>query len=675
VRFCAPLILAALVMAGGAKGAPNQPPPPAPSPVTETLFGVRVTDTYRGMEALDPATIDWMKAQGRHTREVLDSIGPRAALLKRISAFSAGFGSVQGVQVFGARTFYLEQPPRAEAFNLMVRDGSGPARTLLDVARLGIEHGGGAYAINYYQASPDGARVGVGVSPGGSEAALLYVYDAATGAQLGGPIDRADKGALSWTDDGAMLFFQRLQKTGDAKAKYLNISDQVWDLKSPPRDVLGTPASAARIPLGPVRRPRVILTPGSNVALAAVQNGVQNELELWTAPATEVSDPAAPWHPLATWSDGVTEISQRGDDIYLLSHKDAPTFQVLHVKAGRPLSTADVVLPARADRLVESIHAALDGLYVQTRQWLYSQLLFIPTGGAAREVTLPAKGSINDLFADPRQPGAVLQFGSWTIPDAFYALGGPDGRFEELKISPRPNYDPAGYQAIDLVAVANDGARVPVTLIAKSGRASGSRTVLMGAYGSYGFSIFPFFDQRAAPFLDEGAASAFCHVRGGGELGEAWRLGGKDANKPNTWRDLIACGEALISQGFTTPDKLFITGGSAGGIAMGRALEEAPALFAGVIDVAPAANPLRSEVMAGGPANVPEFGTIAVEAGFKSLYAMDSVAHVAKGAQYPAVLIATSLNDPRVAPWQGGKLAAALLASGTTKPVLLRVED
>ena len=174
--------------------------------------------------------------------------------------------------------------------------------------------------------------------------------------------------------------------------------------------------------------------------------------------------------------------------------------------------------------------------------------------------------------------------------------------------------------------------------------------------------------------MQEGADYAECHVRGGGELGEAWRLGGKDANKPNTWRDLIACGEDLIRRGITSKDKLFILGGSAGGITVGRALTERPDLFAGVIDQVPAANTLRAEFSANGPPNIPEFGTVTTEAGFKNLRAMDSYQAVQDGTQYPAVLITTGLNDPRVSPWEPAKLAARLQASGSSNPILLRVD-
>ncbi|MGI9169671.1 MAG: hypothetical protein ACR2FH_05760, partial [Caulobacteraceae bacterium] len=329
--------LAALAI-GVAHAAPSQPPPPAPSPVTETLHGVRVTDTWRGMEKLGPATVDWMKAQGRYTRELLGSIGPRAGLLARIANFSASFGPVKSVEVFAGRTFYLEQPPGSDNFNLMVRAADGSARTLVDVGRLRAEHGGAPYAINYFEASPDGARVGVGVSAGGSEAAQLYVYDAATGAQIAGPIDRSDFGGLAWSDDGKTLFFLRLQKTDDPQQKYFNITDQVWDLKGEPREILGAPVTQSAIKVPPVMGAGVSLTPGSDVAVAFVQNGVQNEIEVWTAPAARAAEATAPWRPLATRDDAVTALGARGDDTSLPRHREATTLQVLSVEEGQPPS-------------------------------------------------------------------------------------------------------------------------------------------------------------------------------------------------------------------------------------------------------------------------------------------------------------------------------------------------
>jgi prolyl oligopeptidase len=214
---------------------------------------------------------------------------------------------------------------------------------------------------------------------------------------------------------------------------------------------------------------------------------------------------------------------------------------------------------------------------------------------------------------------------------------------------------------------------VPLSLVQPKGT-TGQITILE-AYGSYGISELADFSVRRAVAMRNGITYGICHVRGGGELGEQWRLGGKDANKHNTWGDLIACSEYLIARGVTDKTKLFILGGSAGGITMGRSLTERPDLFAGVIDLVPSANTLRSEFSPNGPPNIPEFGTVTTKAGFDNLYDMDTIRHIKKGVQYPAVMVTTGLNDPRVASWEPAEVAAALQASGSTKPVLLRIDE
>ena len=153
------------------------------------------------------------------------------------------------------------------------------------------------------------------------------------------------------------------------------------------------------------------------------------------------------------------------------------------------------------------------------------------------------------------------------------------------------------------------------------------------AYGSYGISEFPAFGTRTMVTLPNGIDYAVCHVRGGGELGEAWRLGGKDSNKPNTWRDLIACGEQLIAGGYTRKDMLFILGGSAGGITMGGRWRNGPTCGPGYSTWCPRANTVRAEFSPNGPPNIPEFGTIANEQGFNNLLAMDLVANVKPGSE------------------------------------------
>ncbi len=654
---------------------PKRPAAPV-KPVTETFFGKAVTDNYRYMEALDPATLAWMKEQGVYTRSVFDAIAPRAALEKRVADFTASFGFVQGYAAFGGRAFYEERIPGSDNFDLMVKDAQG-TRKIVDIAALRTAHGGKPYAINYFLPSPDGAKVGVGISEGGSEDASLFVYDAATGTQIAGPVDRAQFGATAWSEDSNILYFIRLKplKPGDPEIeKYRDATLNSWDLKGEPVAILG--ASVGHGPtFKPDETPALTLQPGAPLAAALNINGVQNEIAVWLAPAGQANDPNVDWKPFVARSDNVTGLDMRGEEIFLLSHQHAPTFKVLALKAGEPLSAAATLVAPEPDRVIDSVHAAADALYVLARKGAYSQLLRIPAGTThVDEIPLPFKGHIAEAFADPRVPGITIQLQSFVVPPTELAYDPKSGAFSDLKLGVTPaNFDPGRYIVADLQARAHDGVMVPLSLVQPKG-AKGPQITLIQAYGSYGISQLADFSPRAVSFLEEGGTFASCHVRGGGELGEVWRLGGKDANKPNTWRDLIACAEDLIARGVTSKKKLFIFGGSAGGITMGRAMTERPDLFAGVIDAVPAANTLRAEFSPNGPSNIPEFGTVTTEQGFKNLFEMDTIQHVRGRVQYPAVLITTGLNDPRVAPWEPAKLAAALQASGTARPVLLRID-
>jgi prolyl oligopeptidase len=652
-------------------------PPAAPvKPVTETFFDKQVTDNYRYMEALDPSTIAWMKAQSAHTRSVLDSIPPRTALESKIAAFTASLGLTRSYSTYGGRAFYEERAPGSDNFDLIVRDKAGK-RKLVDVAAIRASKGGKPYAINYFVASRDGSKVAVGISEGGSEAASIFVYDSATGKQLAGPLDRADTGFVAWSDDSTRLYVTRLKKLapGDAEIeKYRDASLVSWDLKSEPIPLLGSTVGRGPKFL-PDETPALALWPGAPMALAVSVNGVQNELAFWLAPVSQLSDPTLKWTPFVARTDDVTNADAAGDTIYLLSHKNAPTFQVLAVKAGQPLTSARVFVPANKDRVIDAIHAASDALYVLARQGAYSLLLRVPHDTARiEEIALPFKGHVSDAFTDSRQPGITIALESFAIPPKTFTYDPAKKSFTDLQLGVPPKLDSSRYEISDLEAKAADGVMVPNTLIRPKG-AKGPQIVLIQAYGSYGISQLANFSPRATSLLEAGGTYSSCHVRGGGELGDAWRLAGKDATKANTWRDLIACAEDLIARGYTTKEKLFIFGGSAGGITVGRALTERPDLFAGVIALVPSADTLRQEFEPSGPLNIPEFGSIKTEQGFKNLYAMDTIRHVRPGVQYPPVMITTGLNDPRVAPWQPAKLAAALQASGTKHPVLLRIDE
>lgn len=478
-------------------------PPAAPPqrPVTDSYFGTTVVDPYRYMENLDDTAVtNWIKAEGNYTRAFFASVPQRAALLDDIAASSGSFDFVNSIQQGGSRTFYEERAPGSDNFDLMVREADGASRKLVDVAALRSAHGGSPYAINFYSASPDGAKVAVGISAGGSEDASLFVYDVSTGKQLAPALPLAEFGALSWTDDGSKLFINLLAALppgAPPTAKYINSRALVWDMNSKPVALFGG-ATPSRIAVAPEKFPYVVNEKGATISMAVVANGVQNEVELWTAPAAAAVSPAAPWARLVTPDDDVTSADFAGDRIYLLSHKGAPTFQVLMLRAGEPVSSSKVVVAGRPDRLIEGIGTASDGLYIRARHGLYSELLRVPLAGGPEQVlALPFKGSISEMFTEPTRAGATVVLESWVDPPTVLMYDPAKSAFVQVKLGGAPaGFDPNAFRLFDLSARARDGTKVPLSYVESVG-AKRPHLVLLDAYGSYGISSYAGFSPRA----------------------------------------------------------------------------------------------------------------------------------------------------------------------------------
>jgi prolyl oligopeptidase len=186
-------------------------------------------------------------------------------------------------------------------------------------------------------------------------------------------------------------------------------------------------------------------------------------------------------------------------------------------------------------------------------------------------------------------------------------------------------------------------------------------------------SLTPYFDPGLRLWLDHGGVFAIANLRGGGEFGQAWHDAGRLLQKQHVFDDFIACAEALVAAGYTSPERLAIEGGSNGGLLMGAALTQRPELFAAVVSHVGIYDMLRVELSPNGAFNVPEFGSVQDQAQFRALLAYSPYHHVKDGTAYPPVLLPTGANDPRVDPMHSRKMAARLqAATGGRSPVLLR---
>jgi prolyl oligopeptidase len=680
------LTVGAALLCAAANAPVQAKPPVAPvKNVSDTYFGVTVADPYRYMEDMkNPDVVEWMKAQSDYTRATLAAIPQRDEVLKEVSTFGdAAAARVSSVQVTGEKFYYLKRRADENIPKLYTRDGvAGTERLLVDPDQMTAPEGK-HLAIDYFAASPDNKYLAYGISIGGSEESVLHVIDLATGKQTSDVIDRANFGNPSWLPDGRLLY-NRLQKPAPGGAvtdKYVNSRAYVHVLGTNPdadTPLLGA-GLAPGVAIEPAEIPVAVSPIGSKYIVGLIINGVQNEFKLYAAPLAALDGDKTPWVKVADNSDDVTGFDVAGDNLYLLTHKGASRFKVLSVPLAKPdLATAQVVVPA-SEAVVTGIAAAKDALYVRRMNGGVSDLLRVAYTSGAKpiQVKLPFAGDVDGLTADPRRPGAVFNLGGWVRFGGYYGYEPGPNKVVDTGLQPQGKYDnPPNLVSTEVKVKAKDGTLVPMSIVHKKGiKLDGNNPTILYGYGAYGISQTPFYRPTFLPWFDRGGVLAVAHVRGGGEYGEDWHKAGYKATKPNTWNDAIACAEWLVAHKYATPAKLAIMGGSAGGIFVGRSITARPDLFGAAIDEVPASDALRFEFSANGVPNIPEFGTVKKEDEFKALLAMGPYQNVKDGVAYPAVLLLTGINDPRVDAWEAAKMTARLQAAATSdKPILLRID-
>ena len=655
--------------------------PPAPvariEVVKDTYFGETISDPYRWMEnAKDPDWLPYLKAQNTHTRAIIDALPDRAGLLKRIEQLSGDTVVTGRVQRAGGMTFIQQRPLGADNFKLFVRQGSGADRVLIDPTKLSTDKS--HMSLDWWRASPDGKYVAYGLSKDGSEDSLLHVLTVADGKDLPETIADTEGANPQWLDDASGFFYTQLTAAVATPERYLDAQARFHKLGTDPKSdpILMKRGLVPGVDYEKIQSPSIITSPGSRYAVLRLSD-VRPEGRWFIAPLADAVAGKAKWISFAGFDDEVTDLELDGNDLYLLVNKGSPRGRIVKTSADAPsIANGTVVVPQHATLVIESTSRAKDGIHLQIMDGGISRLQRLGHDGKVTDIALPFDGTIGGVFAEPTADGILMSFQGWLTPQGIWSVSA-NGHLADTGITPKANIDVSAYEAKRFFATAKDGVKIPYTLIYKKGmKQDGSNPTWISAYGSYGLAAYtPTFAGRSLALVDQGAIVGYANVRGGGEYGREWHKAGQLANKPNTWRDLIAVCEELIAKKYTSPKHLAIGGRSAGGITVGRALTERPDLFAAVIDGVGWSNPLRYVVEQDGYGEEPEWGAISDPNGYKALKSIDSYHSVKDGTPYPAVLLTTGVTDPRVAPFHLGKMTARLQAASTSgKPILLRVD-
>jgi prolyl oligopeptidase len=297
------------------------------------------------------------------------------------------------------------------------------------------------------------------------------------------------------------------------------------------------------------------------------------------------------------------------------------------------------------------------------------------TGKSVGKIKLPGKGTAGAITGDQKDKEAFFVFTSYNVPTEVLRYDVEADRTEEVR-QPKVKFKPSDFAVEQIFYKSKDGTRIPMMLAYRKGlKKSRPQPTLLYAYGGYNIPMVPAFRPEYIGFMEMGGIVAVANLRGGGEYGEEWHLGGKNLKKQNVFDDFIAAAEWLIREGRTTREKLAIMGGSNGGLLVGAVEVQRPDLFGACIPMVGVMDMLRFHKFTAGQFWRDEFGNPEKEDEFKSLLGYSPYHNIKKGTHYPPTLIMTADTDDRVVPMHSFKFAAAMQrAQAGDAPILLRIE-
>ncbi len=653
-------------------------PEPLPQQnVTNTYFDITLNDPYQFLENLDDTSVvTWMKDNSNYANSILDNISGKQAMLdKMMELINRTSASISSLQITDDNTyFYLKRVPGEEISKMYKRDGYDGKEVLFFDPTAYKKEEGKTYTVNSISPNIEGDKVAITVAANGSENPEILIFNKS--GEKYDEILQLGRG-VSWNLSGDSFFYNKLNSP-DVTDMNRKMYTQVFTHK------IGTDQNSDKVyfskdqyeGLGIVDMEIPFVYYSKDTKYNILQAGsVDKNMQTFV---NKASDDNKLWEPLTIRENKVVGIEANKKDIYFLTYDDATNYKIVKAPVEKPdFSNATTVIEESKSENITEMAITKDGLYFCTvKNGVEAKVYFLPNNKTqAIELELPFTAGSASISSKGSEFGDLwINISGWTSPNKRYLYRAENNLFTHQPLSTPAEYpELENIVAKEVMVKSHDGVMVPVSIIYnKNMKMNGQTPAAIYTYGSYGNSTSPFFSPITLAYTIYGGVLVVPHVRGGGELGDAWHKAGQKLNKPNTWKDAIATAEYIIKEGYTSPEKLSIFGGSAGGIMVGRSITERPDLFVAAAPMVGAMNTVRMEETPNGPVNTPEFGTVKDPEEFKGLLEMDSYHHLEPGTHYPATLITAGINDPRVIAWQPAKFAAKMQYDNSgNSPILL----
>ncbi|WP_435055291.1 S9 family peptidase [Micromonospora aurantiaca (nom. illeg.)] len=661
------------------------PPPVAKRVPTERLHhGDTVLDEYAWLAAKDdPDTIAYLDAENAYTEaRTAHLAGLRAELFEETRRRTQETDLSVPTRKDGY--WYYTRTVEGQQYGVHCRRAVLPGETAPPVSADGapldgeevlldgnqLAEGHDFFSLGAFDVSPDGRWLAYSTDFSGDERFTLRIKDLTTGESLPDEVPDTFYGT-AWSSDASTLFYVTV--------------DEAWRPNRVWRHTVGT-ASTEDVVVYQEDDERfwvgVELTRSERFVVIDIHSKITSEV--WVIPA---SNPTGEPAVVAPRRQGIEYAVEHHGHRFLILHNDgAEDFALAYTSADSP-GEWEPLIPHTPGTRLEAVDAFENHLVVSLRTNGLTGLRVLPVGtDDSWDIDFPEPIYSVGLDANPeyRTSEVRLRYTSLVTPDSVYDYDlvtreltlrrqkpvrpGPDGRA----------YDPADYEQHRDWALADDGTRVPISLVCRRDTPrDGSAPAVIYGYGSYEASMDPWFSIARLSLLDRGVIFAVAHIRGGGELGRRWYDEGKLLAKKNTFTDFVACARHLVKAGWTASDQLVARGASAGGLLMGAVANLAPDAFTGIVAQVPFVDALTSILDPSLPLTVTEWEEWGnplddpeVYAYMKSYTPYENVATV----EYPAILAVTSLNDTRVLYHEPAKWIARLRSLAPAGDYLLKTE-
>ncbi len=644
-------------------------PPVAKTIAHETeINGHRRSDAYAWLKNKDdPEVIAYLEAENAYTEH---EMAPTEALQKTL--YEEMVGRIKetdlSVPVRVDNYLYYSRTEKGRQYPIFCRkagDDDAEEEVLLDLNAEALGHD--YLSLGLFEVSPDHRLLAYSLDTTGAESYTLRFKNLASGQMLDDEIEDVSYG-LEWANDSRTVFYT---VEDHAKRPYRLLRHELGNAAGDPI-IFEEPDELFRV--------GIYKTKDHAFLILSIDSIETSECHLLDADLGEavfrMIEPRDQGHDY--------DVEHRDGVLYILSNRDAPNYKLMTAPVASPgEANWQEMLAHDPGIMLNDLDMFEDFLAIYERRSGLRSIRILDfsagasTSPAAHEIAFDepvytVRGAQNPMY---RSRTLRLTYTSLTTPSSVYDYDMVTKERQLLKRQPvLGDFNRDDYESERLFVTAEDGAKIPVSLVYRKGlELNGTAPCMLYGYGAYGMSMDPGFSSHRLSLLDRGMVYAIAHVRGGKEMGRQWYDHGKFLSKRNTFEDFIAAGNALIEGGYTCSDRLAIMGGSAGGLLVGAVLNMAPDLVKAAVAKVPFVDVINTMLDESLPLTVPEYeewGNPNNPEYFDYILSYSPYDNVEAKA-YPEILVTAGLNDPRVHYWEPAKWTAKLRAMKTDDNRLL----